>query len=65
MSNSLHTVAWCITFVAFVLSGGWLLSEVIAIGWLPVSTKRVGGLRFVKIHRLTFSYCVSKQYRAF
>jgi hypothetical protein len=28
------------------------------------STRKVGGLRFVKIGRLTFSFCISKQYRA-
>ena len=28
-----------------------------------VSTRRVGGLRFVKIGRLTVSWCVSREYR--
>lgn len=31
----------------------------------PFSTKRVGGLRFVKIWRLNVSFSVSKQYRPF
>lgn len=30
-----------------------------------ISTRRVGGLRFVKIGRLTFSFCISRQYRPF
>lgn len=29
------------------------------------STRRVGGLRFVKIGRLTFMFCVSRDYRPF
>jgi hypothetical protein len=31
----------------------------------PFSTKRVGGLRFVKVWRLTLSFSVSRQYRPF
>jgi hypothetical protein len=27
------------------------------------STRRVGGLRFVKIGRLTFMFCLSREYR--
>lgn len=27
------------------------------------STRRVGGLRFVKLGRITFMFCVSKEYR--
>jgi len=27
------------------------------------STRKVGGLRFVKLGRLTFSFCVSRSYR--
>ena len=27
------------------------------------STRRVGGLRFIKIGRFTFMYCLSKQYK--
>jgi hypothetical protein len=30
---------------------------------LPVSTRRVGGLRFVKVARLTVSWSVSRAYR--
>lgn len=30
---------------------------------LNISTKRIGGMRFVKIGRLCFSYCVTKEYR--
>lgn len=29
----------------------------------PISTRKVGGLRFVKIWRLTFSYSIAKAYR--
>lgn len=28
-----------------------------------VSTRKVGGIRFLKIGRLTFSFCVSARYR--
>ena len=28
-----------------------------------ISTRRVGGIRFLKIGRLTFSFCVSREYR--
>jgi hypothetical protein len=28
-----------------------------------VSTRRVGGIRFVKIGRFTFSFCISRSYR--
>jgi hypothetical protein len=30
-----------------------------------ISTRRVGGLRFLKIGRLTFMFCVSREYRSF
>lgn len=30
---------------------------------LPLSTRKVGGLRFVKVGRLTLSFSVSKRYR--
>jgi hypothetical protein len=30
---------------------------------INVSTRKVGGLRFVKIGRLTMMFCVSRQYR--
>lgn len=36
--------------------------------WLmlpPVSTKKVGGLKFVKIGRFCFSYCISSNPRPF
>ncbi|CCF19147.1 protein of unknown function [Pseudorhizobium banfieldiae] len=33
------------------------------IRFLNVSTMRVGGIRFLKIGRLTFSFCVSSSYR--
>jgi hypothetical protein len=29
-----------------------------------VSTRKVGGIRFVKVGRLTMSFCVSKEYKA-
>lgn len=29
-----------------------------------ISTRRVGGLRFLKIGRLTFMFCLSREYRA-
>jgi hypothetical protein len=28
-----------------------------------ISTRRIGGIRFVKIGRLTMSYCVSRAYK--
>jgi hypothetical protein len=31
--------------------------------WFNISTRRVGGLRFLKIGRLTFMFCVSREYR--
>ncbi len=31
--------------------------------WLNVSTRKVGGLRFVKVGRLTVSWSVSRAYR--
>lgn len=33
-------------------------------GWLNVSTRKVGGLRFVKIGRLTISFSVSRRYKS-
>lgn len=30
-----------------------------------ISTIRVGGLRFVKIGRFCFSFCVTREYKAF
>lgn len=30
-----------------------------------VSYRKVGGLRFLKVGRFCFSFCVSRQYRAF
>jgi hypothetical protein len=32
---------------------------------LPVAFRRVGGLRFVKLHRLTVSWSVSRSFRPF
>ena len=29
-----------------------------------VSTRKVGGLRFVKLGRFTFMFCVSREYKA-
>jgi hypothetical protein len=29
-----------------------------------ISTRKVGGLRFIKIGRLTFMWCVSRQYKS-
>jgi len=29
-----------------------------------VSTQKVGGIRFIKIGKLCFSYCVTAQYKA-
>lgn len=31
---------------------------------LNISYRRVGGLRFLKVGRFMFSFCVSSQYRA-
>jgi hypothetical protein len=28
-----------------------------------ISTRRVGGLRFIKIGRLCFSFCLTREYR--
>ena len=33
--------------------------------FLNVSTTRVGGLRFIKVGRFCFSFCVTKDYRRF
>jgi hypothetical protein len=30
---------------------------------LNFSTRRVGGLRFIKLGRLTFMFCLSREYR--
>jgi hypothetical protein len=30
---------------------------------LNISTRRVGGIRFVKIGRFCFSFCVTRRYR--
>ena len=32
-------------------------------GWLNVSTRKVGGLRFIKVGRRTVSFSVSRRYR--
>ena len=32
--------------------------------WLHISTRRVGGLRFIKIGRLCLSFCITSTYRA-
>lgn len=32
---------------------------------LNVATKRVGGIRFIKIGRFCFSYCISNSFRPF
>lgn len=32
---------------------------------LPISYKRNGGMRFVKIWRLCFSFCITREYRPF
>lgn len=29
-----------------------------------ISTRKVGGIRFIKIGRLCFSFCMTRQYRA-
>jgi hypothetical protein len=34
------------------------------MSWINISTRRVGGLRFVKIGRFTFMFCVSREYSA-
>jgi hypothetical protein len=31
--------------------------------WLNISTRRVGGLRFIKIGRFTLMFCASREYR--
>jgi len=31
--------------------------------WLNISTRRVGGLRFVKFGRFTISFSMSREYR--
>jgi hypothetical protein len=33
------------------------------MNWLNISTRRVGGLRFLKIGRLCISWCVTAEYR--
>lgn len=33
--------------------------------WFNIQTRKVGGLRFVKVGRLTFMFCVSRDYRPF
>jgi hypothetical protein len=33
--------------------------------FLNIGTRRVGGLRFIKVGRLTVSYSVSRSYRPF
>ncbi|MDQ5916739.1 MAG: hypothetical protein QG584_2633 [Pseudomonadota bacterium] len=30
---------------------------------LNISTRKIGGLRFVKIGRFCFSFCITRQYR--
>lgn len=29
-----------------------------------ISTRRIGGLRFVKVGRFCFSFCITRQYRS-
>lgn len=33
------------------------------MSFLNISTRRVGGLRFVKVGRLCFSFCITREYR--
>lgn len=42
-----------------------LASAILGVFYGPFSTKRVGGLRFVKLWRLNVSWSVSRQYRPF
>lgn len=39
------------------------LSDEAILSYLRISTRRVGGLRFLKIGRLCLSWCVTVQYR--
>lgn len=31
--------------------------------WLNISTRKVGGLRFIKVGRLCVSFCITRRYR--
>lgn len=33
--------------------------------WLNISTRKVGGLRFLKLGRLTFMFCISNPERGY
>jgi hypothetical protein len=33
--------------------------------WLNISTKRVGGIRFLKLGRFCFSFCLTNSYKGF
>jgi hypothetical protein len=46
--------------VAFV---GFVLLPSAVMGAVNFSTRRVGGLRFVKLGRLTIMVCLSKEYK--
>lgn len=39
------------------------LSDEAILSWLCISTRKVGGLRFVKVGRLCFSYSITKAYK--
>jgi hypothetical protein len=41
-----------------------ILAVYVACGGVNVDTRKVGGLRFVKLGRLTVSFSVSRRYRA-
>ena len=31
---------------------------------IPVSTRKVGGIRFIKVWKLCFSICITKEYKS-
>lgn len=64
-----HEPATLLWGLALVLSPVWfpvavmLLMELALWANWNISTKKVGGLRFIKLGRICFSFCVTKQYK--
>jgi hypothetical protein len=63
----------CATIPSILFSRAPLRSRLsVAYSWwrltrkpmVNVSTRKVGGLRFVKLGRFTFMFCLSKEYKA-
>lgn len=67
LAGSFALAAGAFTITAYSETGPWFrlpvprLPRVPRLPALPkISTKRVGGLRFVKVGRITMSWCIAK-----